>query len=46
MEAVDIVRTTIGSESLSGITDYDIKDTLYHYDFDIEHSVAWLLGVS
>lgn len=46
MDCVDMVRETIGPESQSGITDHDIKDTLHHYDWDIDHSVAWLLGTS
>ncbi|THH33638.1 hypothetical protein EUX98_g505 [Antrodiella citrinella] len=43
IECADMVRETIGPENSSGITDYDIKDTLYHYNFDVDLSVAWLL---
>ncbi|TCD66818.1 Hsp70 suppressor, GTPase facilitates ribosomal subunit dissociation [Steccherinum ochraceum] len=43
MDGMEMVRETIGPVGQSGITEADIKDTLYHYDFDVEHSVAWLL---
>lgn len=45
MDGLQIVRDAIGPVGSSGITDYDIKDTLYHYDFDVDNSVAWLIGM-
>lgn len=38
------IRATLGPVEQSGITDQDIKDTLYHYYFDIEQSLNWLIG--
>lgn len=34
----------MGDEAQSGITDDEIKDTLYHYYFDVQQSINWLYG--
>ena len=34
----------IGTEAQSGISDQDIKDTLWHYYYDVQQSVDYLLG--
>ena len=44
MNGLEQVRDTVGDEKQSMITDADIKDALYHYFFDVEQSVAYLLG--
>lgn len=44
MYGLEQVRATIGPVEQSGITDLEIKETLYHYYFDIEQSVNWILG--
>jgi hypothetical protein len=36
------VRRILGDEN--GIRDSDIRETLWYYYFDVEASVAWLLG--
>ncbi|KDQ64951.1 hypothetical protein JAAARDRAFT_243711 [Jaapia argillacea MUCL 33604] len=37
------VRVALGSEEESGLDDTVIKETLWHYYFDIEKSVDWLV---
>ena len=44
MNGLEQVRDTVGDEKQSMITDADIKDALYNYFFDVEQSVAYLLG--
>lgn len=34
----------MGDEEQSGISDNDIKETLYHYYFDVQQSLNWLYG--
>ena len=36
------VRQILGEET--GIRDSDIRETLWYYYFDVEASIAWLLG--
>ncbi|KAI0698633.1 hypothetical protein BC835DRAFT_648554 [Cytidiella melzeri] len=43
MYGLEQTRATIGPAAESGITDQEIKDTLYHFYFDIDQSVNWLL---
>ena len=38
------IRAMMGDEAQSGITDDEIKDTLYHYYFDVQQSINWLYG--
>lgn len=38
------VRATVGPVEQSGISDQEIKDTLYHYYYDIQQSLNWLFG--
>ncbi|PSR73485.1 hypothetical protein PHLCEN_2v10777 [Hermanssonia centrifuga] len=42
-QGLEQIRATVGSEAESGMTDKDIKDALYHYYFDIQQSLNWLL---
>lgn len=44
-QGLEQIRATVGSEAESGMTDKDIKDALYHYYFDIQQSLNWLLGM-
>ena len=39
------IRAMLGPEEASGISDKEIKDTLYHYYFDVQQSIDWILGV-
>ncbi|TBU31998.1 hypothetical protein BD311DRAFT_775557 [Dichomitus squalens] len=43
MNGLEHVRSIIGDEESSKISDADITDALYHYFFDIEQTTAWLL---
>lgn len=38
------IRAMVGDEAQSGISDLDIKETLYHYYFDVQASLNWLYG--
>lgn len=38
------MRATLGSEAESGIDDKLITDTLWHYYFDMQQSLDWILG--
>ncbi|KAI0952558.1 hypothetical protein AcV7_008317 [Taiwanofungus camphoratus] len=42
-DGLEQVRATLGSEEHSGISDHDIQDALYYYEFDIQQSINWLL---
>ena len=44
MNGLEHIRDMLGDEKQSKISDAEIKDTLYHYYFDIDQSVSWLLG--
>lgn len=46
MTGFEHIREMLGDEKHSLISDKEVKDTLYHYYFDIEKSVAYLLGQS
>ncbi|GJJ07398.1 hypothetical protein Clacol_001600 [Clathrus columnatus] len=37
-------RSILGSEENSGISDKQIKDTVWEFYFDVEKSIDWLLG--
>ena len=43
---VDHIRAIVGDEATSGLDDAIIKDTLWQSYFDVEQSIAWLLGSS
>ena len=45
MAGLEHLRDMLGDEKHSLISDADIKETLYHYYFDIEKSTAYLLGL-
>lgn len=45
MDGLEEVRVVIGSQEHSGITDRDIQDTLHYYQYDVQQSVNWLLGI-
>ena len=38
------VRAVLGSEAGGGLSDKDIKDSLWYYYFDVEKTVEYLLG--
>lgn len=40
---LDHVRSLLGSAESSGITDKQVKDSLWYYYFDGEKAVGWLL---
>lgn len=40
------IRAVVGDEASSGLDDAIIGDTLWQFYFDIEQSIAWLLGSS
>jgi hypothetical protein len=44
MNGLDAVRATLGSAEQSGFTDDYIKETLYHYYFDVEQTINYILG--
>lgn len=44
MHGMEQCRATLGSEQHSGFDDAAIRDTLYHYYFDVEQSLNWLFG--
>lgn len=39
------VRSVLGDEDESGIGDKQIKDALWESFFDVEGTIAWLLGM-
>ncbi|KAI0824665.1 hypothetical protein BC628DRAFT_1410793 [Trametes gibbosa] len=43
MDGLEHIRATLGDEHQSGLTDKDIKDSLYEYYFDVEQAIADLL---
>lgn len=43
MDGLERIREAIGPEQGSGISDREIKDTLYYYEFDVQQSIDWLL---
>ncbi|CAL1701559.1 unnamed protein product [Somion occarium] len=43
MSGLDHIRATVGSQEQSGLSDKEIKDTLYHYFFNVEQSINYLL---
>ena len=45
MHGLECIRGVLGPEEVSGISDHEIKDTLYHYYFDVEQSINWLMGM-
>lgn len=44
MYGLEQIKATVGPAEQSGFTDQEIKDTLYHFYFDIEQSLNWILG--
>jgi hypothetical protein len=45
-EGYDKVRDVIGDERVSGLSEKDIKDTLWYHYFDAEETIQWALGSS
>lgn len=43
-ESLKQVRGVLGGEEVSGLSDEDIKETLWHYYFDVEQTVQWAIG--
>ena len=43
---IEHIRAIVGDESTSGLDDAIITDTLWQFYFDIDQSIAWLLGSS
>lgn len=46
MDGLDQIRATIGPVEHSGISDEEIKNTLYHFYYDVAQSLNWILGES
>lgn len=44
MNGLEHIRSMIGDEESSKLSDTDIVEALYHYYFDVEQATAWLLG--
>jgi len=44
--ALESVRAAIGSEEQSGFTDSYVGDSLWDYNFDIEETIKFLMGMS
>ena len=45
MEGLEQVRIAIGSPEQSGFSDQEVKDALYYYQYDVDKSVNYLIGV-
>ncbi|KAI0751444.1 hypothetical protein C8Q80DRAFT_1157328 [Daedaleopsis nitida] len=43
MNGMEHIRRILGDEQQSGLSDADIKDSLYHYYFDVEQATQYLL---
>lgn len=43
---IEHIRAIIGDEATSGLDDAIISDTLWQFYFDVDQSIAWLLGSS
>lgn len=43
-DVLEEIRNVIGEEEISGIPDNEIKDTIWYYHFDLQHSMQWCLG--
>ena len=41
---IEHIRAIIGDEATSGLDDAIISDSLWQFYFDIDQSIAWLLG--
>ncbi|CCM03373.1 uncharacterized protein FIBRA_05503 [Fibroporia radiculosa] len=42
MNCLEQIRATIGTAEQSGISDTEIQDTLYYYQYNVERSINWL----
>ena len=45
MEGLERVRIAIGSPEQSGFSDQEVKDALYYYQYDVDKSVDYLIGM-
>ncbi|KAF9263668.1 hypothetical protein L218DRAFT_999528 [Marasmius fiardii PR-910] len=43
IDALEHVRQVIGEEDISGMSDNEVKETIWYYNFDLEESVNWCL---
>ena len=46
MDGLEQIRATIGPAEQTGISDEEIKNTLYRFYYDVAQSVDWILGES
>lgn len=44
VNGLEAVRATLGPAEQSGFADESIKDTLYHFYYDVAQTVDYLLG--
>lgn len=44
--ALDQVRTVLGDEDASGLSDQTLRDSLWEYFFDVEKTIQWAIGWS
>ena len=44
-DGLDQVREIVGGPDVSGLSDEQIKDVLWDYEFDIEETTQWAIGV-
>lgn len=44
LDALEHVRSVIGGEDVSGLSDKIVKEVLWDYFFDIDKTVQWALG--
>ncbi|KAL0580789.1 hypothetical protein V5O48_001254 [Marasmius crinis-equi] len=42
-DALEKVREVIGEEEISGLPDSEVKDTIWHYHFNVQDSIDWCL---
>ncbi|KAG7097236.1 hypothetical protein E1B28_004607 [Marasmius oreades] len=43
IDALEQVRQVIGDEDISGMSDNEVRGTVWYYNFDVEESVNWCL---
>ena len=43
-DGLDAVRNTLGSAEQSGFSDDYVKETLFHYYYDVDQTINYLLG--
>lgn len=41
---LEAVKTVIGNEETSGLSDGSLRDALWEYYFDVERTIQWAIG--